>query len=64
MEMLELVNYDPPGDAPDADAIAELWLRALAAFNDAVPAWEHGFAEWQERMRAAMRVLAEGVDHA
>jgi len=35
----------------------DLWLSAQTAFDNAVPNSQRGFAEWRERMKAAIKVL-------
>lgn len=59
---LEKANAASPPAAQPAVAqepTDEQWLAAQTAFDDAVPSGLRGFAEWQDRMRAAMRVLGQ-----
>lgn len=53
------VDYDPSGDTPESDDVADAWIIAAEAYHNAVPQGLNGLMEWQDRMRAAMRVLAD-----
>jgi hypothetical protein len=61
IDALTAFEYDPPGDHPDADRVTDIWLDAAVAYELAVPPHQSGFAEWQVRMRAALRVLELGL---
>lgn len=54
------VDYDPNGDdEAEAERVSDAWFEASSAFDLAVPHYMRGHSEWEARMRAAMRVLAD-----
>ena len=54
------VDYDPSGDdEAEAERVSDAWFEASSAFDLAVPHYMRGHSEWEARMRAAMRVLAD-----